>query len=665
MNFQKSLRRCLIVVLSGFSLLAIDKSRRVPDVVDPDGAVTLPNGWRITPAGEHLKLPGDFPLEMVVSADGSKLLVNTGGFHDHSLSVIDLRTQTLTARLNVAKTWAGMAFDPATGIVYLSGGGQVIRRFDKVLKEPDLSQEMKDSVDKPILRALFTDGKLTAERGLSIAGLPEKDRYISGMTIGPDHALYVLSFQTDTLYRLSGPELSQQTAVKTGYRPYSVAFSPDGKTLAVSNWGDKSASLFKPETLEEISRITVRSQPSEIAWSRDGRLFVTNAGSNDVSVISGNSVIETIRTSIDPRAPIGSTPDALALSPDGHRLYVANAGNNNVAVIDISGREESRVLGFIPTGWYPSTLAVSPDGERLFVGTAKGMNFGTNYPAQTSLVLRNYNPKTPFDYIGQMLTGHVSIVNVPDKKQLAVYTKRSIANVPVPASYVNSAEATKIQREALSKIHHVPYIIRENRTYDQVFGDLGKGNGDPNLVFFGETVTPNAHALARRFVTLDNLYCDGEVSEDGHQWSNAAYATDFNQKAWTTNYGSRGEPQADERLMSSPAGYLWDACARHHLTFRTYGEMASFTSSPDSAPQVKAVGSLAGHVSLEWLQIAKNGGRDTDKAAVFIRELKEAEKTGEWPNFMVMSLVSCPSGSCNKFRWVSFDGALGITSETG
>jgi hypothetical protein len=139
-------------------------------------------------------------------------------------------------------------------------------------------------------------------------------------------------------------------------------------------------------------------------------------------------------------------------------------------------------------------------------------------------------------------------------------------------------------------------------------------------------------------VTLDNLYCDGEVSEDGHQWSNAAYATDFNEKAWTNSYSSRAEPEADERLMSSPAGYIWDACSRKGLTFRTYGEMASFRSSPESEPEVRAVGSLKGHVSTEYLRVKSKGGRDTEKAAVFVRELKDAEKNGDWPNFMVMSL---------------------------
>ena len=224
----------------------------------------------------------------------------------------------------------------------------------------------------------------------------------------------------------------------------------------------------------------------------------------------------------------------------------------------------------------------------------------------------------------------------PDARQLAAYTKQAVANVPTPQAYVDAASAAKIRRDVFPKIKHILYIIRENRTYDQVFGDLGVGNGDPKLTLFGEQVTPNAHALARKTVVFDNLYCDGEVSEDGHQWSNAAYATDFNEKAWTNSYSDRGEPEADERLMSSPAGYLWDACARHNLTFRTYGEMASFTSGPDHEPEVKAVGSLKGHVSLAWLEA--KGKRDAERVDVFIQELHDGEKNNDWPNFMVMSL---------------------------
>jgi YVTN family beta-propeller protein len=621
-------------VLAAVLMAAVHSVRRTPDIQDSAGGVTLPNGWHITPAGRSIALPGDLPMKMA-RVDAHRVLVLTAGFHDHSLNIVDPRTARLTATLDVLKAWDGMAFDAKRGMVYLSGGGPAKPEFTSLLAEYAPNSRMKDSVDKAILRVKYSNGKLTPAPGIRLEGLDEKQRFISGVALGPDDALYVLNLQTDTLYRLRGSDFEQQTIAKTGPRPYDVVFAPDGKTLAVSNWGGESVSLLDTASLHETARVKVGSHPNEMVWAKDGRLFVTNSGSNTVSVIKGNAVAETIRTSMDAHALVGSTPDALRLSPDEKTFYIANADNNNVAVIDVSREKESRVAGFVPTGWYPTAIEVAADGRQIYVGTGKGMGFRNNYPAQGQHARSVPNDKTPYDYIGFLLSGHVSVVDVPDAAKLAAYTKQSIANVPAPNSHVDPKEAAAIRRDVFPRIKHVLYVIRENRTYDQVFGDLGIGNGDPKLAIFGEQTTPNAHALARRLVTLDNLYCDGEVSEDGHQWSNAAYATDFTEKAWTNSYSRRGEPDADD-LQISPAGYLWDACARHHLTFRTYGEMASFVSSPDSAPQVKAVGSLAGHVSLDWLEEKRE--RDTDKAAVFIRELKEAEQSGDWPNFMVMSL---------------------------
>ena len=182
------------------------------------------------------------------------------------------------------------------------------------------------------------------------------------------------------------------------------------------------------------------------------------------------------------------------------------------------------------------------------------------------------------------------------------------------------------------------YIIRENRTYDQVFGDLGRGNGDPKLVLFGKDITPNAHALANQTVILDNLYVNGEVSEDGHQWSNAAYATNFTEKAWPSSYSGRGEPRADDRLTASPAGYLWDNCRQHGVSYISYGEFASLRADPGHAPQFQGQKGLQDHYSQGWLEVMMNNGRDPDKVPAFIEDLQRAEKSGDWWQFMVMHL---------------------------
>jgi YVTN family beta-propeller protein len=625
-----------LVALAGAALIA-DKAKqqhsyKLPNIATREG-VTLPNGWRVTPAGKHIKLPGDLPMKMIATADG-KLLVNTAGWHDHSVNVIDPNSAKVEQSFEVLKNWDGMSLDPQSGTVFVSGGGTPIDGF--VPSSRPHPQEITDSLTKPVLRLHYANGKLTALAPLSIEGMVEKKRFISGVAAAAGGVLYVLDINADTIYRLSGPKYDKQASGRTGPRPYAAVLSPDKSTLAVSNWGGESVSLLDPETLSERSRIQTGNHPNEMAWDRAERLFVANSGANSVSVVAGGKVSETIKTSLDPQALVGSTPDALAVAPDGKRLYVANADNNDVAVIDISENGDSKMLGFIPTGWYPTALALSPDGGKLYIGTAKGITFSRNFPPQTAYLRPFPNPKQPYDYIGGVLTGTVSVVDVPDAKALAAYTRQVLANVPVPKHEVSAATAQAIEHNVFPKIKHVLYIIRENRTYDQVFGDLGIGNGDPQITLFGKKITPNAHALSRRFVTLDNFYCNGEVSEDGHQWCDSAYATDFIEKAWVNKYSKRGQPDG-KGLGSSPAGYLWDNCQRHNVTFRSYGEGSISEATPEALPKFEATGKLVGHVSKNWPKGAMTA-RDYHRVDAFIAELHQAEKAGEWPQFMIMSL---------------------------
>jgi phospholipase C len=237
------------------------------------------------------------------------------------------------------------------------------------------------------------------------------------------------------------------------------------------------------------------------------------------------------------------------------------------------------------------------------------------------------------------LSGAVSVVDLPDAAHLAAYTKQVAANIPHPAGLDDRKKNVRDAREAFAKIKHVVYIIRENRTYDEVLGDMTEGNGDPKLCLFGQNVTPNAHALARQYVLLDNLYCNGEVSEDGHHWCDAAYATDYTERAYSNSYSGRGEPDDDDGLSDSPAGFLWDNCARHGLTYRAYGEGASFKSSRNAPPVFTGYAALAGHANYAYSQIPWfDGPRDLGRAEIFAQELHDAEKTGDWPQFMVLGL---------------------------
>ncbi len=575
---------------------------------------------------------------MAVTPDGRSLVTVTGGFHDEDVVVLNLATGSVTQSLDVDKAWAGLCFDPSGKTLYVPAGAGASPNELLDAIAHSFSRVRVASLGQTVLRFGWDGRKVTPEGDVAVPEVQNKDRWTAGLAMGRDGALYVAETQEDAVYKLSGPNLAAESKAAVGYRPYACALSPDGRTLAVSNWGGASVSLVDPVTMRERVRVAVGSHPNQLVWGRDGRLYAACSGSNSVCVIAHNKVLETIKTSLRPADPVGSTPDALALSPDGKRLYAANADNNDVAVIDVSDPKESGICGFIPTGWYPSALAVSPDGRRLFVGTGKGLHFRANAVADNPFTRSDpYADGRKYDYIGGLLHGTISIVPVPDAAKLAAYTRQVRANVPSPP--LPTPNRAALLAGALHKIKHVVYIIRENRTYDEVFGDIKTGNGDPDLVLFGQKVTPNAHALAADYVLLDNLYCNGEVSEDGHQWCDAAYATDFTERAYVDSYSDRGEPDADDRLTASPAGYLWDNCRRHGVSYFSYGEQADFKSSPSAPPVFTGSRGLAGHASADYAKFDWFAGpRDVGRADVFIRDLHAAEKSGRWPQFMVMSL---------------------------
>lgn len=608
----------------------------------PGGATLLPDGWKLTPAGHLLLLPGDMPLEMQLTPDGRFLVVNTGGYHDHTVSLVNIATETVTQSINVGKDWDGLAVGLAGDAVFVSGGGAPSAKFLRGARQMGATPALSAAFAKPVLRLGLAQGRLSAPVGMEIAGLDAATQFVAGLAAGRSGALFVLNAPTNALYKLGGRPMATQGFVGTGYGPSRVALSPDGTVVAVTNEGAQSVSLFNADTLDKIGDVAVGIHPHALVYGKDGRLFVANAGSSTVSVIDSGEVSETISTAPDPDLPVGSTPDALALTPDETRLYVANAGSNNVAVLDTSNRAEAKVLGFIPTAWYPTSLAVSPNGAKLFVGTAKGTASRANYPPITPGPDTDYDGKHKYDYIGDVLQGHVAVVAVPGTAALAAYTRQVASNTPAPPAVLtnHNARLADTAFTAFGHITHVLYIIRENRTYDQVLGDVRGGSGDPSLCLFGAKVTPNAHALAKRTVLLDNLYCNGEVSEDGHQWCDSAYATDYTERCWPSKYSGHGEPDADERLTASPAGYLWDESKAHDLTYYSYGETTNSKASPDTPPSAAGDpghGTLAGHLSPAWAAIPF-GRHDTERASVFLADLKRAEQTGQWPRFQVMSL---------------------------
>jgi YVTN family beta-propeller protein len=608
----------------------------------------LPNGWTLAPAGQHVVLP-DLPLNIIALAGNRHALAAASGYNSHDLVLIDLAERKVVDRQSVRQSWFGLAIAPADGQVWWSGGGgnlvHTFRMADGHLTPtPNLNPEI------PAAPA--------AEPARAPAGRRGPTHFRGGVAYDARRQrVYSLDVDAGTITSIDRDSRRVIKSAHAGTRPYDVVVGPGGKHLFVSDWAGRSVRVLEPDDLRTLARIAVGDHPNQLAvHPQDDRIFVACASSNWVSVIDTRRgiVTETIHTALFPRSPEGSTPDAVAVAPDGKMLYVANADNNNVAVVDISVPGRSQVKGFIPTGWYPTSLAVTLDGKQLLIGVGKGLQTKANprepASAKPERETDGAEPRRlpPYPYIGTTLSGSLSIVALDDDKALARETETVYRNCPYSDKLLTDApypSRTAIPTKVgdPSPIKHVLYIIKENRTYDQVFGDLTQGNGDPSLVMFGREVTPNHHKLAEDYVLLDNLYCNGHVSADGHPWSTMAYNTDYIARNWALTYSSRAGVHDDDDgdLASAPSGYLWDACARAGLAYRSYGEYGRRVSQPDGSFKMDgAVPGLVGHMCPDYGIATKAGARvrDTDNADTFIREFRNFEKTGTLPQFMVMSL---------------------------
>lgn len=672
-----------------------------PQFPGPTGqGVLLPNGWRLTPAGEQVPLT-DLPLNILVTPDGKYALVATSGYNAHELTVVELSSRKKVASATTKESWFGLAQDPRSGRLWWSGGGGA-----------------------EVLAYTRTEGQLAATGTLPTR--PQGDAKAASTEVPPgfrtgvyfdptDNSLYSLTILSKggnksfawgdatndektggaiTHWTFASDQPLGKSAPLAG-RPYDIVRARNG-LLYVSDWAGRRVDVLDPETLRVIHKIPVGEHPNQmVLHPQDDRLFVACASSNAVSVIDTKTgvVHETIFTSLFPRSPEGSTPDALAIAPDGETLYVANADNNCVAVIDVEMPRRSQVKGFIPTGWYPTSLAVTPDNRTLLVGVGKGNQTKSNKPGEEVMKEVAGRPtgeggyrRIPFPHVGTTLSGSLSIVTLPeddeddeaekdegkangkdadDDKQkekegeeeeersavpaaLRAWTDQVYRNCPYSDEQLvtaRSARKTAIPTRIgdPSPITHVIYIIKENRTYDQVLSDIPRGNRDPSLLMFGEDVTPNHHKLANEFVLLDNLYCNGHVSADGHPWSTMAYNTDYIARNWALTYSSRHGIDDDDEgsLTNAPSGYIWDACRRQGVTYRSYGEYGGRVSQPDGTFRMEGrVPGLVGHVS-PFFGLPKKPGqrvRDTDRVETFLEEFREYERNDNLPRFIVMSL---------------------------
>lgn len=530
--------------------------------------VRLPNGWHLSPAGRSFTL-GDLPLNIAVSSSKKWIAVTNNGQSVQSIQLIDPKTEKVINNVIIPKSWYGLKFSSDEKFLYASGGN-----------------------DNWILQYAVAGNKLQLKDSIILGEKwPEK---ISPAGIEIDNILnlmYVVTKENNSLYiiNLDTKQIIHQQEL--GKEAYACLLSHDKKELYISLWGGDKVLVFDTKQKKMVSEIPVGDNPNELLLNKSGNiLFAANANDNSVSVIDikKRKVLEVLNTALFANSPEGSTSNGLALSANEKSLYVANADNNCLAVFNVSVPGSSKSKGFIPAGWYPTNIKVI--GKKIFVSNGKGFSSfanpkGPNPAEAQDLVTRHLGDTSALvraDYIGGLMKGTMSVIDEPSDAALAVYSKAVYTNTPYskPKEMNSVGEAGNpipMKVGDASPIKHVFYIIKENRTYDQVLGDIPKGNGDTSLVLFGEKITPNLHKISNEFVLLDNFYADGEVSADGHNWSTSAMATDYLEKNWVTSYGGRGGtyPGEGKREIANPKrGFIWDYCKRAGVSYRTYGEFA-------------------------------------------------------------------------------------------
>jgi YVTN family beta-propeller protein len=638
-----------------------------PVKIDLSGQTILPNGRLITPLGRHVKV-APHPYGLALSPDGKTLVTANSGTHPFSASII---TQMDSPEPQVVQippgfkpadadpdsVFLGVAVGPDNRTLYLSEGNNGrVGIFDLVTRQRLYSLSLDGSFQSKTYA-----NSLTAALQLSPDG----------------RRLFVLDLAHFRLVILDTHSKQIVSSIPVGRMPFGLAISPDGRFAYVSNVGMFRYSLvpgynadrpkqtgldFPPygfPSKEAAEGATVEgkqipglgdpnvpeanslwvidvadpAQPNVTAKIKTGiqvgdksvggsspgavvagreRVFVSNATQDSVTIINArsNRVEKTIL--LEPATTVkglrGVLPFGMALSPDEKRLYVACSGINAVALLDA---QKGQVMGYFPTAWFPARLAVSPDGKMLYVANTKGFGAGPNGGP-------NFQEGPEGVYIGDITHGFVSTISsIPTGRALEQMTARVLANNGFVSTTQTLAGSAKLPvpppGQPSTKIHHVVFIVRENRTYDEVFGDLriagATVEGEPSMARWGENalvkekgepavvedarVTPNAHALARRFAFSDNFYVDSDVSVDGHHWLVGNYPNEVVESVWPAAYGHQLSfvPDADApgRLgieCGNPcpesyleAGSLWEHLARHHISFRNYGEGVSMAGS--------------------------------------------------------------------------------------
>jgi DNA-binding beta-propeller fold protein YncE len=562
----------------------------------------LPTGVRLDPVGDAVEL-GSMPLNMVVARSGEKAVVVLSGWREQGIQVVDLKSRRVTQTLQQDGAFYGAAFSPDERMLYVSGGNT-----------------------DTLFAYTWKDGSATLANKFELAKAKTADgtgtSYPAGLAVSPNGKfVYVAENVGDRLAVVDSATGAIIQRLPTDHYPYGVALNADEQVF-VSAWGGTTVSDFRvlaDGKLAYLGRIEVGLHPSALAVT-GSHLYVALAGSDRIAIVDTRSrrVINYLQDAAPGAPPEGSTPNALAISADGARLFIAEADNNAVAVFNLA---TNKLLGRIPSDWYPT--AVLDVGPKLLVLSGKG--HGTQANPDGPVPLTNWPTGKPLAYTLGQLNGSLRVIPAGiSPVQLSAFTRR----VGVANNWKRSPAEQKYP-----PFKHVLYIIKENRTYDQVLGDVKEGDGDASLVYFPDiAVTPNHHALARRFGLFDRFFVNAEVSSQGHIWSTAAYVTDYGEKVVPSAYaGKRGDLDGEES-DEPERGFLWTLAKRSGVTFRDYGEMVKGNPGWPVTERDLGADISPGYVPFDLVT------QDQKRADVWIAELQRFCLDGNMPQFELMWL---------------------------
>jgi len=615
----------------------------------PDGAFLLNSGWTLRPAGTQVEL-GTFPMSSALSRNGKYLLALNAGYDPPTISVLSTAQKSELAKIPVKDAWLGLRTDPRSDLFYV-GGGVTGKVFEFSL-DPDT-------------------GAVTPKRELqAVEDLESKGNALIGdVELSRDgHYLYAGDLYDDLISVIDLREGKYLGSWKTGSRPYRIMVAPNGTELLVTAWGGNAIYVHDLKDGSVATKIRVGAHPTDMLYinkpppseegqsSYIGRIFVTASNTNKTYVFGVNpdgqlTPTETLNIATTPMHPLGMTPSALAADEKGTTVFVVCSDANAVAQIDISSAI-SHVEGFIPTGWYPTAITTLKDGN-LAILNGKGLgshpNPGGPNPTRTTAQL-HAEGASPVQYVGHIQRGTAQFMPMPDADQIATFTQTVLDNSPYKDELLDSPitddQTAYFAKHGghLSPIQHVIYIIKENRTYDQVLGDMPQGNGDKSLVLFGSEITPNLHKLAQDYILYDNFYENADVSADGHNWASAAIAPDYATKLWPSEYGHRSKVydfEGGEPANTPPAGYLWNNAMQAGVTIRDYGQWV--TNIP--LKQVNGPVQIAAVKDLQLTRYVDMNYRsfdleypDVDRAKEFISEWRKFDSDNKVPQLSIVRM---------------------------